>query len=156
MAIVLQHDKHSGITYVYETAHNWGSGIKMPGTKRRLIGRYDYETGKVVPINGQENAAQRKVQKKEITNNAACRNTQKMDTSKTETSKTETQKRICENTNTPRMQTPQNNNLKTLCDKFLEGCQRQKVLAETLRNQLESLGKPLEDLKKHLNEVKTN
>jgi transposase len=52
MAIVLQHDKRSGITYAYRAAYHWDSSIKQSRSKRTLIGRVDEKTGKIVPTDG--------------------------------------------------------------------------------------------------------
>lgn len=52
MAIVKQHDKRSGITYVYESTSYWDKDKKQPRSKRKLIGRWDPKTEKVVPTDG--------------------------------------------------------------------------------------------------------
>lgn len=49
MAIVRQHDKRSGITYVYESTSYWDKEKQQSRSHRKLIGRLDPETGKVVP-----------------------------------------------------------------------------------------------------------
>ena len=46
MAIIKQHDKRSGITYVYESKSYWDPEKKMSRAKRKLIGRLDPETGR--------------------------------------------------------------------------------------------------------------
>ncbi len=45
MAIIKQYDKHSGITYAYESHSYWDPEKKMTRAKRKLIGRADPETG---------------------------------------------------------------------------------------------------------------
>ena len=52
MALVRQHDKRSGITYVYESRSWWDPERKMSRSKRTLVGRVDPETGEVVPTDG--------------------------------------------------------------------------------------------------------
>lgn len=52
MAIIKQHDKRSGITYVYESHSYWDPEKKMTRAKRKLIGRLDPQTGEVVPTDG--------------------------------------------------------------------------------------------------------
>ena len=52
MAMIKQHDKRSGITYVYESTSYWDREKKQPRSKRKLIGRLDPETGEVVPTDG--------------------------------------------------------------------------------------------------------
>lgn len=52
MAIIKQHDKRTGITYVYESKAYWDSEKKMSRAKRTLIGRLDPETGEVIPTDG--------------------------------------------------------------------------------------------------------
>lgn len=52
MAIVRQHDKRSGITYVYESTSYWDKEKQQSRSHRKLIGRLDPETGKVVPTKG--------------------------------------------------------------------------------------------------------
>lgn len=51
MAIIKQHDKRTGKTYVYESVAYWDSEKKMSRAKRKLIGRLDPETGEIVPTN---------------------------------------------------------------------------------------------------------
>ncbi len=57
MAIIKQHDKRSGITYVYESHSYWDPEKKMTRAKRKLIGRYDPETGEIVPTDGRNRKA---------------------------------------------------------------------------------------------------
>ena len=52
MAIVKQHDKRSGITYAYEATYHWDKEKQQSRCKRKLIGRVDTETGKIVPTDG--------------------------------------------------------------------------------------------------------
>ena len=42
-------NKQTGTTYVYESTSYWDPATKMPRCHRRLIGKLDPETGKVVP-----------------------------------------------------------------------------------------------------------
>lgn len=52
MAVIYQHDKRSGITYVYESHSYWDKEKKMTRAKRKLIGRLNEETGEIVPTDG--------------------------------------------------------------------------------------------------------
>ena len=52
MAIIRQHDKRSGITYIYESTSYWDKAKKQPRATRKLIGRLDPKTGETVPTNG--------------------------------------------------------------------------------------------------------
>lgn len=52
MGIVYQHDKRSGITYAYESKAYWDKEKKQSRAKRKLIGRVDKKTGKIVPTDG--------------------------------------------------------------------------------------------------------
>ncbi|SEA41282.1 hypothetical protein SAMN04515656_109113, partial [Eubacterium aggregans] len=52
MSIVHQHDKRSGITYVYESTSYWDKEKKQGRSHRKLIGRLDPETGEVVATDG--------------------------------------------------------------------------------------------------------
>lgn len=52
MAIIKQHDKRSGITYVYESESYWDREKKQPRARRKLIGRFDEATGETVPTDG--------------------------------------------------------------------------------------------------------
>jgi len=52
MAIIHQHDKRSGITYVYESKSYWDKEKKTTRAKRTLIGRLVPETGEIVPTDG--------------------------------------------------------------------------------------------------------
>lgn len=48
-AIVYQKDKRSGITYAYESISYWDKEKKQSRAKRKLVGRVDEKTGKIVP-----------------------------------------------------------------------------------------------------------
>lgn len=52
MAIIHQHDKRSGITYVYESKSYWDKDKKTSRAKRTLIGRLVPETGEIIPTDG--------------------------------------------------------------------------------------------------------
>ena len=52
MAIIKQHDKRSGITYVYESHSYWDPEKKMTRANRKLIGRLNPETGEVIATDG--------------------------------------------------------------------------------------------------------
>lgn len=52
MAIIQQHDKRSGITYVYESHSYWDKEKKTSRAKRTLIGRMDPVTGEIFPTDG--------------------------------------------------------------------------------------------------------
>lgn len=52
MAIIKQHDKRSGLTYVYEATYWKDKESGQSRSKRHLIGRLDEETGEVVPTDG--------------------------------------------------------------------------------------------------------
>lgn len=52
MAIIHQHDKRSGITYVYESHSYWDKEKKTSRAKRTLIGRMDHVTGEIIPTDG--------------------------------------------------------------------------------------------------------
>lgn len=60
MAIIKQHDKRSGITYVYESISWWDKEKGMSRAKRKLLGRLDPETGKVVPTDGRNRKPKKK------------------------------------------------------------------------------------------------
>ena len=49
MAIVIQYDKRSGITYAYKAIYHWGKEKQKSRCNRKLIGRVDEETGEIVP-----------------------------------------------------------------------------------------------------------
>ncbi len=42
-------NKKSGITYVYESESYWDKEKEQPRNKRKLIGKIDPETGKIIP-----------------------------------------------------------------------------------------------------------
>lgn len=50
--IVYQKDKRSGITYAYESISYWDKEKKQSRAKRKLIGRVNEKTGKIVPTDG--------------------------------------------------------------------------------------------------------
>jgi len=52
MAIVNQHDKRSGLTYVYESKSYWNKEKKQGRSSRTLIGRLNVETGEIIPTDG--------------------------------------------------------------------------------------------------------
>lgn len=52
MAIIKQHDKRSGITYVYESHSYWDPDKKMTRAKRKLIGKLNPDTGELIPTDG--------------------------------------------------------------------------------------------------------
>lgn len=52
MSLIHQFDKRSGITYVYESTSYWDKEKKQARSHRKLIGRLDPATGKVVPTDG--------------------------------------------------------------------------------------------------------
>ena len=61
MSIVYHHDKRSGITYAYESKSYWDKEKRQSRAKRRLIGRVDEETGRIVPTDGRvRKAAERR------------------------------------------------------------------------------------------------
>lgn len=49
MAIIKQHRKDTGITYVYESESYWDKEKKQPRSRRKLIGKLDEETGEIIP-----------------------------------------------------------------------------------------------------------
>lgn len=64
MAILKQHDKRSGITYVYESIAAWDSKKGYSVAKRKLIGKIDKDTGKMVPTDGRNRKAMKAAQTK--------------------------------------------------------------------------------------------
>ena len=52
MAIIKQHDKRTGITYVYESKATWDPVKKQSRAKRKLIGKLDSITGEIIPTDG--------------------------------------------------------------------------------------------------------
>ncbi len=52
MSYVNQFDKRSGITYVYESVSYWDKEKKQPRSRRKLVGRLDLKTGKIIPTDG--------------------------------------------------------------------------------------------------------
>jgi hypothetical protein len=67
MAIIHQHDKRSGITYVYESHSYWDKEKKTSRAKRTLIGRVDPTTGDIVATDGRCRKGAGKVKKAEGT-----------------------------------------------------------------------------------------
>ena len=63
MAIIHQHDKRSGITYVYDSKSYWDKEKKMTRAKRKLIGRLDGETGEIIPTDGRGRKGKAEVEK---------------------------------------------------------------------------------------------
>ena len=53
MAIVKQHNKKTGVTYVYESHSYRDKQTKQPRSKRKLLGRLDEATGEIVPTRKQ-------------------------------------------------------------------------------------------------------
>jgi len=51
-AIIYQKDKRSGLTYAYESVSYWDKEKKQSRAKRRLIGRFDKETGQIIQTDG--------------------------------------------------------------------------------------------------------
>lgn len=64
MAIIKQHDKRSGITYVYESKSFWDPERKTSRSKRKLIGKIDPETGEMVPTDGRMRKASKRKEEK--------------------------------------------------------------------------------------------
>lgn len=64
MAIIKQHDKRTGITYVYESISFWDKEKGMSRAKRKLIGRLDPETGEVVPTDGRNRKPKKRADEK--------------------------------------------------------------------------------------------
>ena len=52
MAIILQRDSRSGITYVYQSVSWWDKEKKQSRSRRTLVGRLDKESNEVVPTDG--------------------------------------------------------------------------------------------------------
>lgn len=50
--IIKQYDKRSGITYFYESIAYWDPEKQQSRAKRKLIGKLDPETGKMIPTDG--------------------------------------------------------------------------------------------------------
>ncbi len=60
MATIKQLDKRSGITYIYDSVSYWDKEKKQSRAKRKLIGRLDPKTGKIVPTDGRVKNARKK------------------------------------------------------------------------------------------------
>lgn len=52
MAMVIQHDKRSGLSYAYKSISHWDKRKKQSRSKRTLIGRVNPETGEIEPTDG--------------------------------------------------------------------------------------------------------
>jgi transposase len=52
MGIIFQLDKRVNITYAYKAEYKWNPDIQQSRSKRKLIGRLDEKTGKIVPTDG--------------------------------------------------------------------------------------------------------
>lgn len=52
MALIKQHDKRSGNTYIYESTSYWDKEKKQPRSKRKLVGKLDPATGEILPTDG--------------------------------------------------------------------------------------------------------
>ena len=65
MSIVYQKDKRSGITYAYESKAYWDKEKKQSRAKRTLLGRVDPQTGEIVPTDGRNRKARKKVSDEE-------------------------------------------------------------------------------------------
>ena len=50
-------DKRTGNTYFYESVAYWDSEKKQSRTKRKLVGKLNPETGKMVPTDGRKDKA---------------------------------------------------------------------------------------------------
>ena len=57
MSIIYQKDKRVGITYAYENESYWDKEKKQPRSRRKLIGRLDETTGKIIPTDGRQRKA---------------------------------------------------------------------------------------------------
>ena len=62
MAIINQHDKRTGITYVYESKSYYDKEKKCSRAKRTLIGKIDPETGELIPTDGRNKRVKAKPQ----------------------------------------------------------------------------------------------
>ena len=49
MAQIKQYNKKTGVTYVYESHSYWDKERKQHRSDRKLIGKLDPETGKIIP-----------------------------------------------------------------------------------------------------------
>ena len=49
---IKQKDTRTGITYVYESISAWDKEKKQSRSKRKLLGRFDEETGEIIPTDG--------------------------------------------------------------------------------------------------------
>ena len=60
MAIVIQTDNRSGITYAYDTTYRWDKEKKQSRAKRVCVGKVDPQTGKIVPTRGRAKKSESK------------------------------------------------------------------------------------------------
>jgi len=61
VGIVTQTDKHSGITYAYETTYRWDKEKKQSRAKRICVGKVDPQTGEIVPTRGRARKGESKI-----------------------------------------------------------------------------------------------
>lgn len=52
MSVIYCLDRRSGITYAYECYNYWDKELKKHRSKRKLIGRYNPETGEITKTDG--------------------------------------------------------------------------------------------------------
>ncbi len=71
VAIIYQTDKRSGLTYAYESISYWDKEKKQSRAKRRLIGRVNKESGRIVPTDGR--GRKRNQAKVDVTKNSLRR-----------------------------------------------------------------------------------
>ncbi|WP_353949135.1 IS1634 family transposase [Sporolactobacillus sp. Y61] len=65
MVIIKQKDKRSGLTYAYKSESYWDKEKKQPRSRRKLIGRVDEKTGKIVPTDGRGKRRKQTSEKKQ-------------------------------------------------------------------------------------------
>lgn len=67
MSLVKLKDKRTGTTYVYESESYWDKEKKQPRSRRKLIGKLDEETGKIIPTgkSGRKKSAQKETEEKD-------------------------------------------------------------------------------------------
>jgi len=53
--IIKQFDKRSGLTYAYESVSYWDKEKQQGRSKRKYLGRWDEETGQIIPTKGRRN-----------------------------------------------------------------------------------------------------
>lgn len=49
MSISKSYNKQTGVHYAYETTYEWNDELQKKVQRRRCIGKFDPETGKVIP-----------------------------------------------------------------------------------------------------------